>query len=38
MFNYLQRHALYLANEFRFDDLKTEFTENLQDYLKILLL
>lgn len=33
MFNYLQRHALYLANEFRFDDLKTEFTENLQDYL-----
>lgn len=29
MFNYLQKHALYLANEFRFDDLKTEFTENL---------
>lgn len=35
IFNYLQRHALYLANEFRFDDLKTEFTENLQDYLSV---
>lgn len=33
MFNYLQKRAFYLANEFRFDDLKTEFTENLQDYL-----
>ena len=33
MFNYLQRHAFYLANEFRFDDLRMEFTENLQDYL-----
>lgn len=32
MFNYLQKNAFYLANEFRFDDLKTEFTENLQDY------
>lgn len=32
MFNYLQKHALYLANEFRFDDLRMEFTENLQDY------
>lgn len=29
MFNYLQKHAFYLANEFRFDDLKMEFTENL---------
>lgn len=33
MFNYLQKRAFYLANEFRFDDLKMEFTENLQDYL-----
>lgn len=33
MFNYLQKHALYLANEFRFDNLRMEFTENLQDYL-----
>ena len=33
MFNYLQKHAFYLANEFRFDDLKTEFTKNSQDYL-----
>lgn len=33
MFNYLQRHAFYLVNEFRFDDLKMEFAENLQDYL-----
>ena len=33
MFNYLQKHAFYLTNEFRFDDLKTEFTENLQDFL-----
>lgn len=33
MFNYLQKHAFYLANEFRFDDLRIEFTENLQDYL-----
>lgn len=29
VFNYLQKHAFYLANEFRFDDLKMEFTENL---------
>lgn len=29
MFNYLQKHAFYLANEFRFDDSKMEFTENL---------
>lgn len=33
MFNYLQKHAFYLANEFRFDNLKMEFTNNLQDYL-----
>lgn len=33
MFNYLQKRAFYLANEFRFDDLKMEFTVNLQDYL-----
>lgn len=33
MFNYLQKRAFYLANEFRFDNLKMEFTENLQDYL-----
>lgn len=33
MFDYLQKRALYLANEFRFDDLRMEFTENLQDYL-----
>lgn len=29
MFNYLQKRAFYLANEFRFDDLRMEFTENL---------
>lgn len=33
MFNYLQKRAFYLVNEFRFDDLRMEFTENLQDYL-----
>lgn len=33
MFNYLEKHAFYLANEFRFNDLKIKFTENLQDYL-----
>ena len=33
VFNYLQKHAFYLANEFRFDGLRIEFAENLQDYL-----
>lgn len=33
VFNYLQKHAFYLANEFRFDDLRMDFTENLQDFL-----